>query len=247
MAGRRLPESGLPEPGLPESGLPESGLPDPIPRPEQWRDGDAAPWAGISGAPTAAQVAAAVGARLTPLPHVPSFTSSRESAVIVALTDGARGAEVLLTKRSMHLSSHRGQMSFPGGRVEPGETFEAAALREAHEEVGLMPGDVALAGRLDPLSTAVSRSFIVPVVGVVSARPQLLAHPGEVDRIVWVPLADLVRDDIYREEWWGTPPFDRPMFFFELFDEVIWGATARMLHQLLRVAHGLNTPEPPAW
>jgi hypothetical protein len=71
--------------------------------------------------------------------------------------------------------------------------------------------------------------------------------PDEVERILWVPLAELARPDTYREEWWGTPPLDRPLYFFELDDETIWGATGRMLHQLLRFAHGVAGPEPLSW
>ena len=212
-----------------------------------WRHGAPPPWAGLTAAPTAAQVAQAVAGRPPATNHVPSFPDARASAVIIALADGPQGAEVLLTRRSMQLRSHRGEISFPGGRVEPGESFEAAALREADEEVALPASRVEIVGYLDPLSTVVSRSFIVPVVGVVQQPPELHAHPGEVDRILWVPLIDLARDDTYREEWWGSPPLDRPMFFFDLDDETVWGATARMLHQLLRVAHGLSAPEPPAW
>ncbi len=95
----------------------------------------------------------------------------RESAVLVALVDGPEGAEVLLTRRSQTLTSHRGEISFPGGRVDAGETFEAAALREAHEEVALDPSVVQLRGRLDPISTMASRSYIVPVVATLEDHP----------------------------------------------------------------------------
>lgn len=217
-----------------------------IPRPDVWRPGGVAPWAGLDAPLGVRDVAAAVATRVPPPHSVPTFDGARESAVVVVLAEGTRGAEVLLTRRAMHLNNHRGEISFPGGRVEPGETFEHAALREAHEEVALEPDSVTLVGRLDPLSTVVSRSYIVPVVGVVEGRPELRPHAGEVDRVLWVPLAELADRDVYREEWWGTPPLDRPVFFFELADETVWGATARMLHQLLRVVHGHDGPEPPA-
>ena len=194
---------------------------------------------------SAADVVAAVAAH----PHAdatPPLDTLRASAVLVALTDGVDGAEVLLTRRSVALTSHRGEISFPGGRVDGGETFEAAALREAHEEVALDPSAVRLGGRLDPISTMVSRSFIVPVVGTVDSQPVLHPAADEVERILWVPLGELTRLDTFREELWDFGGERRPIFFFELDDETIWGATARMLHQLLRVALGVDGPEPRA-
>lgn len=170
----------------------------------------------------------------------------RSSAVLVAIADGPNGAEVLLTRRSELLRSHRGEISFPGGRVDPGETFEQAALREAHEEVALEPSAVQLHGGLDPISTLVSRSFIVPVVGSVDHQVVLQPAADEVQRIIWVPLAELTRGDTFREELWDFDGARRPMYFFELDDETIWGATARILHQLVRVALGVDRPEPPA-
>lgn len=194
---------------------------------------------------TTADVVAAVAAR-PPIEHPPPEAIFRISAVLVLLADGSDGAEVLLTRRSQALSSHRGEVSFPGGRIDPGESFEAAALREANEEVALDPTEVRLTGRLDPISTMVTRNYIVPVVGTVTRRPALRAAAHEVDRIFWAPLTDLARADTFREELWPIEDSHRPMFFFELDDETIWGATARLLHQLLRVALGVEGPEPPA-
>lgn len=176
----------------------------------------------------------------------PTFENARPSAVLALLSDGPHGAEVLLTRRSMQLSSHRGEISFPGGRLDPGETYEQAALREAHEEVGLHPSLVTVVGRLQPIATYVSRSWIVPVVGRVAERLELQGHPDEVDRAFWLPLRDLTLPGTFHEEWWHTVVGERPLFFFDLDDETVWGATARMLHQMLRVAHGIEGPEPPA-
>ena len=83
------------------------------------------------------------------------------------------------------------------------------------------------------LNTVVSRSYIVPVV-VRLAEPLVLepASP-EVERVLWVPLAELVRPDTYRVERWGDPPAARPLHFFELEDETVWGATARIIFDLL--------------
>ena len=216
-----------------------------IPRPHGWGYGGLAPWVDCVRPLSVADVVAAVAGHSNVDLPAPVDTL-RESAVLVTLTDGPRGAEVLLTRRSQTLTSHRGEISFPGGRVDAGETFEAAALREAHEEVALDPSVVQLRGRLDPISTMVSRSYIVPVVATLERRPSLRPAAGEVDRILWVPLAELTRSDTFREEVWHLDGDPRAIFFFELDDETIWGATARVLHQLLRVALGIDSPEPPA-
>ena len=210
-----------------------------------WRYGEPAPWVDCVRRLSVADVVAAVAGRSNVDRRAPVDTL-RESAVLVALVDGPEAAEVLLTRRSQTLTSHRGEISFPGGRVDAGETFEAAALREAHEEVALDPSVVQLCGRLDPISTMVSRSYIVPVVATLDRKPSLRPAVGEVDRIMWVPLAELTRSDTFREEVWHFGGDPRPIFFFELDDETIWGATARVLHQLLRVALGIDSPEPPA-
>ena len=97
-----------------------------------------------------------------------------------------------------------------------------------------------------PISTMASGSFIVPVVGTVDRLPVLRPADAEVDRIMWVPLGELTRADTFREEVWHRDGEPVPIFFFELEDETIWGATARILHQLLRVALGIEGPEPPA-
>lgn len=209
-----------------------------IPRPAAWRP-DAHPAWDPSQPITVDRVAWAVAsAPNRALPHLPTFPEARPSAVLVALVDGSRGAEVLLTKRSSTLRHHAGEISFPGGRLDPGEDAVAAALREAHEEVGLAPSLVTVQGGLSSLSTIVSQSLIVPVVGTVASRPVLVPHDGEVARIMWVPLAELVSRDTYQHERWGAPPLDRPMHFFHLEDETVWGATAHILRELLDLVYG---------
>lgn len=163
--------------------------------------------------------------------------------MLAVVADGPAGAEVLLTRRSLEMRSHRGEVSFPGGRLDPGESSVDAALREAHEEVGLHPSAVEVVGQLHPIGTWVSRSWIVPIVARLVAPlpvvPELRGVTSEVDRVLWVPLHDLTRPGTFREEWWQTALGERPIYFFELDDETVWGATARLLYQLLRVAHGL--------
>lgn len=178
---------------------------------------------------------------------VPPFPDARPSAVLVALVDGDDGAEVLLTKRSQNLRNHRGEISFPGGRLDPGESPVDAAIREAWEEVRLPTDLVQVAAQLEPLSTVVSKSLIVPLVTTLPHKPELVPHDAEVDRILWVPLVELARLDTFREERWGTPPLDRPMYFFDLDDETIWGATGRMLFELLSLAYEAPAPPIPWW
>jgi 8-oxo-dGTP pyrophosphatase MutT (NUDIX family) len=227
---------------------PRRGGAQAIPRPEAWRLGDPAPWAerAAGSTDTMRAIRAAVEARRT-APLLPAFPDARNSAVLVLLHDGPDGPEALFTRRSMELRNHRGEVSFPGGRMDPGETAVETALREAFEEVALDRALVTVHGELDHMSTVVSNSYIVPVVASVAERPELRPHAAEVDRILWVSLAELAHAETFREERWGTPPLDRPIFFFELADETIWGATARMVHQLLRLAHGVDGPEPLAW
>ena len=161
---------------------------------------------------------------------------ARPAAVLVALADDAAGnAGVLLTRRSRWMRNHSGEMSFPGGRIDAGETPEQAALREANEEVGLDPDDIEVVGTLDHLATVVSRSYIVPIVGRLNAQADLAAaSPDEVESVMWVPLAEFVRPDTYRVERWGEPPNSRLLYFYELDDETVWGATGSMLRDLLR-------------
>ena len=203
-----------------------------IPRPTEWEPGPSVPWSPLPS--SAADLAAK--APPTGRPLAPAFPGARSSAVLIALADGERGPEVLLTKRSMDLRHHKGEMSFPGGRMDPGETPLQTALREAHEEVGLPPSAVRAHGELQHLSTIVSRSYIVPVVATVDEPYELAPASPEVDRVMWVPISTLTRSDRYRSERWGRPPTDRLIHFFELDDETVWGATAHLLVDLLSAA-----------
>jgi 8-oxo-dGTP pyrophosphatase MutT (NUDIX family) len=171
----------------------------------------------------------------------PGSVTLAPSAVLVALFEEDGEARAVLTRRSDRLRSHRGQVSLPGGRIEPGETVEAAALREAAEEVGMDPGTVRFEGWLDPVVTYGSSSLMLPVVGSLGRRPSLVANPTEVDRVFDVALSDLVADGVFHEERWtvpgrpvgGSADGSFPVWFFEVAGETVWGATARILVDLL--------------
>lgn len=169
----------------------------------------------------------------TSAPMLPPFPDARNSAVLLLLADGPDGAEVLLTRRSREMRNHKGEISFPGGRCDPGETPVETALREAHEEVGLEPDRAMVVGELGHLSTIVSKSYIVPIVATLEERVELEPQTMEADRVMWTPIADLTRPGTYHRERWGLKPLDRPLHFFHLDDETVWGATAHMLVELL--------------
>jgi 8-oxo-dGTP pyrophosphatase MutT (NUDIX family) len=158
----------------------------------------------------------------------------RPAAVLCAVFDQAGEAHVLLTRRAEHLRSHTGQVAFPGGRVEPGEQFEAAARREAWEEVGLDPESVEIIAALSVLTTTLSPAPVIPFVALLEGPPELRPNPAEVARVFSVPLSELASPEVVRLELWPqSDGSERPMLFFELAEETVWGATARILGELL--------------
>ena len=209
-----------------------------IPRPSQWEKGSPARWIGLDFTPLQSleHVVAQIAAHSPQVAATEFMPEARASAVLVNLYQGPSGVEVVLTKRAAHLKNHKGEISFPGGRVEPDEQIYEAALREAVEEVSLPVHDVTLVGELDHLLTIVSNSYIVPIVGILPYKPTLVASADEVDRILHVPLHELVRTDTFASEVWETPMGSRNIYMYHLDDETIWGATARILTQLLHIS-----------
>ncbi|HUF31711.1 MAG TPA: CoA pyrophosphatase [Acidimicrobiales bacterium] len=215
-----------------------------IPTPPGARPGRPAPWAGLSPAERSIDVERIREAFATGPPPVRSpaeAAGARASAVLAACFDEGDGASVVLTRRARHLRSHRGEVAFPGGGREGDESLWATALREAWEEVSLDPRAVEPVGELDHLSTVTSRAFIVPFVGALPAPPaRLEPDPAEVDRVLVVPFAELLLDGVYREELWRWgDEHERPIHFFELHGDTVWGATAAMLRSFLVRALGL--------
>lgn len=95
-------------------------------------------------------------------------------------------------------------------------------------------------GELDHLTTVTRRAYIVPVVAVLRGRPPVVANPGEVDEVLMVPVSELLSDEVFREERWGTEELHRPVYFFELKGDTVWGATAAMLRQALALLVGAD-------
>ena len=164
----------------------------------------------------------------------PGAPDARDALYALGNLRGDAQCHVVLTRRSSRLRSHTHQVSFPGGRLDVGEEPVDAALREAHEEVGIDPASVEIIGRLSSLRTVLNPSPITPFVGVVADRPRLRPNPAEVERAYDIPLVELFQPEVYREELWTFPDgTEHPMQFFELIGDTVWGATARMLVELL--------------
>ncbi len=168
---------------------------------------------------------------------------SRAAAVLLPIFEEAREARVILTKRPETMPSHQGEIAFPGGTHQPDvdESLRHAALREAHEEIGLEPADVEVVGELDSFPTFATRFTIAPFVGLLDGRPELAPHPFEVVSVFDVGLSELLEPDVYREERWDltvpegvVPQVDRAVHFYLLPGETVWGATARILTAFLR-------------
>lgn len=221
-----------------------------IPRPADARPGKPAPWLDLTEADRhidLAKVRAAFPpeAHRRPRPARIEGPHTRRAAVLAPLYDKDGEAWVVLTRRAQGMRSHQGEVSFPGGRRDGDEPLVNTALREAEEEIRLDPDAVEVIGELDHLTTAVSSVAIAPFVGALRAVPtDLRPADAEVERILHVPLSGLLEDGVFREEVWTLGGRTRPMWFFELEGDTVWGATAALLRQLLGRVLGLG---PDSW
>jgi 8-oxo-dGTP pyrophosphatase MutT (NUDIX family) len=179
-----------------------------------------------------------------PLP--PDGAVLKDAAVLVALVERPAGLSVILTRRADTLRSHTGQVAFPGGRCDPGETPWVTALREAHEEIGLAPDQVTLAGLSTPYRTGTGY-HVTPVVGFVAPPFTLSPNPDEVADIFETPFLFLMDPANYEQREGRTPAGDERRFYALTWeDRLVWGATAGMLRALHdRLQGGPWVEEPP--
>jgi 8-oxo-dGTP pyrophosphatase MutT (NUDIX family) len=183
--------------------------------------------------------------RMAPVPragwdpnHVPD--GLRDAAALVLIYPHHGRLHVPLTVRGGGMRTHTGQVALPGGSVDAGESFEAAALREAVEEVGVDPAAVTILGRLTSLHIPISGFLLHPVVGIARGRPRFQTAEWEVARLLEVPLPVLNDPDTLRAErrqWLtGGRAIEIEVPYFALEGEKVWGATAMVLAEFLAVS-----------
>ncbi len=156
----------------------------------------------------------------------------KRAAVLIPLIPTGGGWSLLFSRRSKNLAAHSGQIAFPGGGVHPGEALEAAAVREAHEEVGIASERVELIGRLDDLVTN-SGFLVAPFAGVVDQRIEYVLQAAEVDYVFEVPIEALLRPDQPEVRYVAFRSKSYPAYFYRYEHHEIWGLTGRMLKHFL--------------
>jgi 8-oxo-dGTP pyrophosphatase MutT (NUDIX family) len=154
------------------------------------------------------------------------------AAVLIALIQHEGKWQIPLTLRPTSLSSHGGQVCLPGGRVNPGESCQSAALREADEELALHPCTMQIMGNLSPLHLYVSNYVVTPTVAVCRAQPRITPNRSEVEELIWLPVDVLVNPRHRGKHRHYACGVDFQAGHFQVGQHVVWGATAMILSEL---------------
>ena len=177
-------------------------------------------------------------------PRRVTVPEARDAAVLIPIVGGPE-PELIFTVRTETLRSHKGQISFPGGSIDATDRSpSAAAVREAHEEIGLHPSNVAILGELDSFPTFVSGYVVTPVIGWLEEAPTLIPNPAEVARILQVPLTSFT-EEIRAEPGFSHRDVTYPTEAWIWNDNVIWGVTARIVRSFLVLLAEIGVIEPP--
>ena len=155
------------------------------------------------------------------------------AAVLIPLFKKEGEYHVLLTRRTDTVRHHKGQISFPGGRQDEGEDPRTTALREAREEVGIQEEDVRILGELDDMCTVATDFCISPLVGLIPYPYPFKISRQEIEEVIEVPLSALLDESKFHEELSERKGQPFHVCFYEHGKHVIWGATARILKQLM--------------
>ena len=158
------------------------------------------------------------------------------SAVLVPIYYKQGQYHILFTQRTERVKEHKGQISFPGGaRQEGDKTLLDTALRESAEEIGLAPGQVKILGELDDTITTTSNYIVSPFVGVIPWPYKFQVDGWETEAIIEAPISALLDKDCLREETEIKSGRAVSSYFYHYQGKVVWGATARILHQFLDI------------
>ncbi|MFO7844856.1 MAG: CoA pyrophosphatase [Bacteroidales bacterium] len=173
--------------------------------------------------------------------HFKSTTKRRNAGVLILLYPKNNQLYTVCIKRSEYEGAHSGQISFPGGKFEPGDyTLENTALRESKEEIGIDIEKVNILGQLTPLHIPVSNFYVLPFVGFYASAPKFKRDPNEVEKIIEVPLSDLLHPEncTLQKFHYGDLAFTAPIYKPK--ELVIWGATAMIMSEFLEVVKKIN-------
>ena len=165
-----------------------------------------------------------------------SFTGeTRPASVLVALHETTQGLEVVLTKRAAHLRHHAGQISFPGGKVEPTDlSHQHTAIRETFEEIGLSVSDTEIIGEL-PIFTTITGFSVTPVVALTALKQPFIIDQGEVAEVFSIPIAHLLAPQNHLFHTVTRHNISYQVFFIPWQNTYVWGATAGMLINLAKL------------
>lgn len=163
------------------------------------------------------------------------MTELKYSSVLLLLFPYEGRIYTCLTRRDPNMKNHPGQISFPGGRIEEGESPELTAMREAHEEVGISPLDVRLLGMLSQLFIPVSGYTIFPYVGWVDYKPEFVLNAAEAEKLILLPVQDFLQEERIAHTEMDTIRGRLMVPYYPHDGEIIWGATAMILAEFFEL------------